>query len=270
MKPQPLSQSKSIKMLVNARSGWGKTRLLGSSPGENNLIIRPPIDYNDSILPADRKRWQELVAKDWTAMEEVFEYLRHEGDKHDWVWFDSISGYQDIGLDDIWENLIIEKPHRKKYGLDKGEYGINMQRLGRWVRDVATLSDSGMFNFGMTAWPAELSPNPEDSEVEEKMMPWVQGKNMSMKMCGYMNIVAFGDYTAKGSRILRFMESEHIYAKCQFDGTDAPGSVRDLGYKMVNPSMPKVIDMVEKGKGANNPRRTRAKRTAKRGGRMSK
>jgi hypothetical protein len=106
----PLTDSKSIKILVCAPSGWGKTRLAGTSPGKPNLFIRPPVDYTDSVLAADKKRWLQWIVRDWSGMEDVFEHLRHEGDKYNWVWFDSISAYQDIGLDDLWETIITENP----------------------------------------------------------------------------------------------------------------------------------------------------------------
>jgi hypothetical protein len=251
----PLSDSKSIKILVCAPSGWGKTRLAGTSPGKKNLFIRPPIDYTDSVLTEDKPRWMQWIVRDWTQMEEAFEHCRHEGEQYEWVWFDSISAYQDIGLDDLWQTIIDEKPHRKRYGMDKGDYWINMQRLGRWVRDMATLSDTGAFNFGITAWPAELSPSPEDSDIEQKMMPWVQGKNMSMKVCGYVNIVAFGAYSPKGNRVLHFMESEHIYAKDQFDMFDK--------YKLYRPTMPQIVAAVESKRGLEKPRTNRRRRVKK-------
>lgn len=256
MPARPLGSSKSIKILVCAPSGWGKTRLAGTSSG-TALFVRPPVDYVDSVLPEDKGRHQEWVVPHWTAMEDCFEHLRHEGEKlYNWVWLDSVSAYQDIGLDDLWQTIIDEKPHRKRYGLDKGDYWINMQRLGRWVRDVATLSDSGAFNFGITAWPAELSPSPEDSEIEQKMMPWVQGKNMAMKVCGYVNIVAFGTVTPKGTRRLQFMESDHIYAKDQFDMFP--------DYKLLNPTIPKIERAVHKKWAATDGKPTRRRKSARR------
>lgn len=246
----PLTDSKSTKMIVVAPSGWGKTRLAGTSSG-TALFVRPPVDYVDSILPADKPRHKQWVVRDWAAMEDCFEHLRHEGSElYSWVWFDSISAYQDIGLDDLWETIVTEKPHRKRYGLDKGDYWINMQRLGRWVRDVASLSDTGAFNFGITAWPAELSPSPEDAEIEQKMMAWVQGKNMAMKVCGYMNVVAFGTVTSKGTRRLQLAETEHIYAKDQFDMTEK-------GF-MLNPTIPKIEAAIDK-------KRTPVRKTKARG-----
>ncbi|HVI76767.1 MAG TPA: AAA family ATPase [Candidatus Acidoferrum sp.] len=257
----PLTDSKSIKMLLNAPSGWGKTRLFGTAQ-KSALFIRPPVDYVDSILPEDKPRHKQWVVRDWSAMEDVYEHCRHEGQElYDWVFFDSISSYQDIGLDDLWETIIIEKPARKRYGLDKGDYWINMQRLGRWVRDMATLSDSGAFNLGITAWPAELSPSPEDEEIDRKMMPWVQGKNMAMKVCGYMNIVAFGTVTSKGTRRLQLNETEHIYAKDQFDCTDK-------GF-MLNPTIPKLVSAIDSKRGSLNgrPRTTGRKRAKVKGAR---
>lgn len=193
-------------------------------------------------------------------MEDCYEHLRHEGEeKYSWVWLDSISAFQDIGLDDLWEVIITEKPARKRYGLDKGDYWINMQRLGRWVRDVAALSDRGAFNFGICAWPAELSNSPEDSEVDKKLMPWVQGKNMSMKMCGYVNIVAFGSVTSKGTRRIQLNETERVYAKDQFDCT-AKGF-------MLNPTIPKLMDAIEAARAKRPEQKPTRRRTARRGAR---
>src|SRR5262249_32626854 len=123
MPPRPLSDGKSIKILVFAASGWGKTRLAGTSSG-TALFVKPAVDYVDSVLPGDKSRHKEWVVHDYAEMEDVEEHLRHEGEQYSWVWFDSISAYQDIGLDDLWETIIVEKPQRKRYGLDKGDYWI--------------------------------------------------------------------------------------------------------------------------------------------------
>ena len=245
----PLTMSSSIKLLVQADSGWGKTRLLGTSPGRN-LIIRPPTDMVDSILAKDKPRCSQWIADDWSEMEDIEESLRMEGKKNwDWVWFDSISGYQDIGLDDLWDTIITENPRRKRHGLDKGDYGINMQRLGRWVRNIVAIADTGAFNFGITAWPKELEPSPDDPDREAKLMPWVQGKNMSSKVCGYMNVIAFGDLTSKGTRVLRFMETPRYVARTQFDDQSGPGTFKGADYKILNPDMPKIIEMIDKSRG---------------------
>lgn len=232
-------------MFLFADPGWGKTRFAGTSPGRV-LIIRPPFEHVDAILPRDRSRVREEVVDDWDGMNVIKDRLRAEGQKYDWVWFDSISGFQDAGLDDLWQTVITEKPHRARYGLDQAEYGINMMRLGQWVRDIVALSDTGMFNFGMTAWPAELQESQDPMRVK-RLMPWVQGKNMSSKMCGYMNVVAFGDYTDKGTRILRTSGTDRYFAKDQFDSLQPKGT-------LLEPTMPKLLAKIN----AKRPKQPKA------------
>lgn len=233
-----------VAMCLYGNPGTGKTRLIGTGP--RTLIVRPPTDHTDSIRGGDAS---EKVVTDWDSLNEVYEYLRHGGAKEwDWVWLDSISLFQDHGLDDIWENVIAEKPHRAKHGADKGEYGINMQRLSRWVRHMVGLQG---FNFGVTAHPAELA-NVDDELI---LMPYVQGRNMSNKVCGYMNIVAYLDVNDKGRRILRTSATDRYYAKDQFDAFE--------NGRLADPDMPKIIAAVAKARGGkkSTTAKTKARRT---------
>jgi hypothetical protein len=235
--------------------GWpnaGKTNLIAT--GANTLIIRPPIEHTDGILKA-APNVKEWVVRDWKEMtDDVLEYLRHEGAKWDFVWLDSISGWQDVGLDDIWADVIARKPHRKEHSLDKGEFGINMNRLSQFVRGCVGCDQ---FNFGFTAWPEELS----DEEGNTRLMPWVQGKNMSTKMCGMMKLVCYMERVKKkdGSyvRVLRWAENEDYYTKNQVhlpsDG------------KLINPTMPKLLDLVEQHRpGKTSTTTTTARRRPRR------
>lgn len=247
-------RSKGVKILVYGDPGIGKTRFVGTG-GAKTLIIRPPTDNTDSIRDPGVKEW---VVRDWDGMWEAFEYVRHEGfRKFDWIWLDSISAWQDQGLDDIWDTVTTEKPHRKRYGLDKQEYGINMTRLGQWVRHMVGMADDGMFNFGITAWPREL-PESDDPDAEEKLMPWVQGKNMATKMCGYMNVVAFMTKTRKGTRILYTEASKGHYAKDQFDAF--PDG------KLLRPTVPEMMKLITRKRGGRpeRPSRTAVRPRAKR------
>lgn len=219
---------KKIKILVYGIPGAGKSVLAGTSPGRV-LILRPPTDHLDS-LPAG-SAVDEWVMSDWDDMTEATEYLRHEGGKdYDWVWVDSISLLQDHTLDHVWADAVARKPTRAEYGVDKGEYGINMSRLGEWFRHVV---GADQFNFGVTAHPFETV----DLESEPVMMPWVQGKQMSEKICGYMNVVG-RLFVKDGKRIL---ETEH---KGLYWAKDQLGIGRVL-----EPTMPKVLAKVSKAKG---------------------
>jgi len=201
----------SVTMFLYGPPGCGKTRLIGR---DGVLIVRPFTDHTDSIRVPGAEEWE---VNDWTEMYNVREFLVHEGAKHyKWIWLDSISLFQDTGLDDIWDGVVAKYPHRKEYSLDKGEYGINMWRLQGWVRDIVGIKD---LNFGITAHP-EYLPNPITGEV--KMQPYVQGKNMTTKIQGYCNIVGYLEVvhdkkTGKNRRVLRTRGTEDYEAKDQYD-----------------------------------------------------
>jgi hypothetical protein len=238
---QPLSRGKKINFLLYARNGIGKTTLVGTTPGRT-LILRPPVDHTDSIdnPPPGMEEW---VIRDWNENWEALDYLRMHGARDwDWVWMDSISLWQDIGLDDIWETVLNEKPQRRRYGLDKAEYGINMFRLAQWIRHIV---GAQQFNFGVTAHPADLPEGGAyENDSRELLMPFVQGKNMSNKICGYMNVVGYLDLAKSKKepppRILRFNATDEYYAKDQFKAF--------AGGKLLNPTMPEIIKLIEEAK----------------------
>jgi hypothetical protein len=240
-------------MCLYAKSGVGKTRFVGSS-GEGTLILRPPTDHTESIFGTP---CEELVVQDWQQMDEVKDYLRAEGKKYRWVWLDSISLWEEMGLDDVWEAAKQKNPRRAEYGRDKGEYGINMQRMEEWLRAIVGID---RFNFGVTALPM-LVTDPETGE--EQWMPLVQGTSgkRSHLLCGYMNIVAYLSVTGTGSKVRRTLYTQHDaehYAKDQYSALE--------GGKLDNPTVPKLMEAVAKARAAaasaNRPRRRSSRRAA--------
>lgn len=234
-----LSDSEKINILLYGHPGAGKTRFIGTGPAKT-LIIRPPVDHLNSIKNEARRGKHQWVVRSWTDMLDALEYLRERrGAGYEWVWLDSISLFQDTGLDDIWSAVLARKPTRGEYGLDKAEYGVNMFRLGQWVRHIVGMEQ---FNFGCTAHPAFMeNPFSEDEEnIEPIMMPYIQGKNMAPKICGYMNIVGYlavnklKDGTERRTLIAR--ATERTYGKDQFDAI--PNG------RLTNPSIPRLIRLI--------------------------
>lgn len=246
----PTVNSKHVFLGLFGEPGIGKTRLAGSSAAlGTTMLIRPAVDHTDSILSQFKGLIDERIVRDWNDMDELRDELRQEGEKLEWVWVDSWSLLQDVLLDDLFETAVLEKPARGRYGPDKQEYGINMYRIGAWMRHVI---GPDLFNFGFTAHPATLaSPDlDEDGDPVEKLMPWIQGKNMSPKLCGYTNLICFMERAGKNKkRVIRTQTDERFYAKDQFDAFGESGVLWE-------PTMTKIMEAIETSPGRKSVRKT--------------
>lgn len=242
-----LGASAKVCWLNYAVPGVGKTSLLGTG-GRKTLIIRSPLDHVDPLLRlAPAVRPQEWVVTGWDEALEAQEEVRHAPTgRWDWVWLDSGSLFFDQGLDDIWDAVTTEKPHRLKYGPDKPEYGVNMWRLALWIRTMVT---DGGFNFGITCHP--FVTDYFDDTI--KLGPYIQGKNMPPKICGYMNLVTYmevkEDQSKNEVRVLHARNTGQFYAKDQFEFTGGRGY-------MVNPTMPKIMTAIDRARGQVKPAMT--------------
>lgn len=248
---KPVGMGGNIKFLAYAAPGTGKTRLAGSST-KPTLIIRPPMDHTDSLATVGSSA-EEWVIDSWAEMEEAYEYLKHEGERtYHWLALDSISIWQDSGLDDVFEDTVARKgPERAAFGPDKGEYGVNMHRLAKWVRHICALD----MNIMITAHPYQS----EDDEGDLLMMPYVQGKQMPEKICGYMNLVGYlkvHESEKRGkTRILLTDRAGKFYAKDQFDA---------FGGKVIEPTLDKIEEDIEAAKAKIKPPKRAAKKATKR------
>jgi hypothetical protein len=253
---EPANKTKHIFIGVHGDPGIGKTELEGTSPGKN-LIIRSPQSHLNAIPPKQLAKIEKATVSDWDDMMELQSYLRVDGEAYDWVWLDDAGSLFEQLMDDIWDDVIKRKPARAEFGLDQGEYLINQQRFFRWLRHIV---GADKFNFGFTAW-SQLYDSPdqdEDGDPISKLMPWMRVKGSPLMLCGYMNVVGY--YTkakigGKDQRVLRTESSPRYYA------TDKFGA---LGGRVVEPTMPKIIERIEKARGATTreTKRPAAKRRA--------
>lgn len=247
-----VGETKFVKLLSYAMFGVGKTIFTGSA-GPKSLILRPPTDHTDSIISFYPKgqRPKEWIVHDWDEMEEAGQYLRQHGSEWEWVTLDSLSVWQDTGLDDIWAAVIERRPDRAALhaGMDKGEYGRNMERIGQWVRNVVSIDT---FNFGITCFPTMRLDAPSG---DRKLMPWVQGVMMSEKICGYMNMVGYMEKkispsTGRVYRQMTFEETPDFYAKDQFNAFEK--------HRLIDPTLPKILAAVAAAKGKSSSTKTTA------------
>lgn len=254
-----------LRILVYSFPGWGKTSLVGTSAELGKTLI---IHSSMSLLPSrvmKQPKLDEFVADSWEQMLEIQEYLRMSNHPYKWVWWDCLSIDQDVLLDDVWAGTIAEKPGRAyklgsdgkatgpnlspTSGLDKGEYGRNMERIQQWIRHTV---GANSFHFGVTCHPHE-GQHPTNDEGGTILRPYVQGKNMSEKTCGYMNMVAFLEVMEnrdKKWRRLHTAETSRFYAHDRYDAFLPKGYVD-------NPTMSTImtaVDATRNGRTTSAPR----------------
>lgn len=243
MEPQSLEDGRGVSMMLVGMPGVGKTPFIASGP--KSLIVHPPADNMDSVPKGSPVK--ELVIRDWSEAFECLAYCNQLPVRENpdiWVWLDSISVWQDYGLEDLLKDAIERKPSRAvergeteyaiddhvqslyvedgkimvpEFDADKAEYGINMKRIARWVRDMHGFAKEGKFNFGITAHAFEwMDPIAE----EQVLAPYIQGKGMVSKICGYMNIIAYMREIPRDDgppQKVLFTKTPGFYGKDQYD-----------------------------------------------------
>lgn len=262
--PQPVSEGIGKKpcVMIYGVPGARKTRFVGS--GEGVLIIRPPTDHTDSIADSDA---DEIVCGDWSAMFETFANLQQgAGKRYKWVWWDGISLGQDVLLQDVMADALVRKPTRAvnkggiqvpEFSFDQGEYGINFNRIVKWVGDMVGLAKDGMFGFGITAHPMDWY---DPVKQEHMLAPWVQGKNMSEKICGFMNIVAYLQVQKRKDdtpQTVLLTEAEGFYGKDQYNCFPELKNGRS---GLISPTLPKLEKLIG---GRMEPEKRRKQRPAR-------
>ena len=226
--------------LVYGEPGVKKTRdIVGRLPG-STLILKPPTDHIDSLRPADKARVKTWTVNDWAEADRAEDYLRSEGGNWDNVAIDSLSLLQDHLLDDELEteiNEISRNPKRRLWGPDQGVYGRNMFKLAAFCRHVI---GPDLFNLLIVCHsstePLKSPDVDDDGDPIPKLMPWVQGKNMSPKICGYTHMVTLMATNSAGKTFLRTQSNENFYAKDQFHV--APNGV------ILEPTGDKVVGLI--------------------------
>jgi hypothetical protein len=249
-----IALGKKTSMTIFGDTGIGKTRLIGGGGGDT-LILRPPTDNTDSIRVSGVREW---IVKDHAELLEAMEFARHEGDKFDWIWWDSASMWQYVGLADVFQAAIDRNKARADYGPDKGEYGINMSRISEFLRQMHGCSQAGMFNFGVTALASEISIS-QDPEAVKKLRPSLTGKDMAQTLMGLMNIVAFYEIVEQNKsfhRILRSQPTDRYDAKDQLDAFPK-GRLVDPEWSDVSGAIEKARSRLIRERGTTTRRKPR-------------
>lgn len=227
-----------IKMGIYSHPGEGKTVLWGSGGKDVLFINSDP----EGTISADAQGYQyhRVDAFDWDDMDQVYDWLK--GDKPSdfrWVVWDSLTLFQDMALiDDVMVDAIADNPKQEEFVPSKREYLINMNRLGRMVRQLCKLP----YNIGISFHVMTTTESGGDGTI---FMPQVQGKNMPSKIAGYMNVVGYMDKRkAEDDKIVQsilFRREGRFYAKDRWHA---------LGQRVDRPTLPKIEGLIEQRRAA--------------------
>jgi hypothetical protein len=223
-----------IRMIVYGDPGVGKTPFAATAP--NALMLEADRGEQSAVINGSTaKKW---VLEDYNDSTEAYEYLRHGGTKDfEWLILDGITMFQERGLDHIMADLVASKPHRQLWGPDKGEYGQNMNRIAKFIRDLKDLP----INLILTAHAMVSERELADGSIVTNMMPAIQGRLMPQKICGYVGIV--GHLQTLPSK--RNKEGEYpVFSTRRRDGWYGKDRYSAIG-RMPNPTVPKIIAAIE-------------------------
>lgn len=240
-----------INMCVFSHPGVGKTVLAGTA---NEQMLIMDSDKGTESAGAQGSKAKRVSAIDHGEIGDIYDFLANERHPFTWVWWDSLTLFQNRALiDDIMPNAVAQSPRQEEFVPSQREYLINMNHIMRWVRLFVDLP----INFGVSCHVLVS----EESDGTTLYMPAVQGKGMPSHVTGYMNVVGYyakkeekGKIT-KVTRKMLVQPSGKYYAKDRFAA---------LGNVLTDPTLTQIEGMIRKspaGKGLIVPERRSGKVT---------
>lgn len=233
-------KARHIRPIIYADPGAGKTVLIGT--GERTLILNADGKEGTDSAARFNSSADEWEVRSYKDLREAHRFLKGGGVKeYSWVWLDSSTLFQEIGMDDIMKEMLVKRPDRDPDVPDKGEYLKNQTRFSAWIRDMRRLE----INFGMTAHIMRI----EDEDGEVIYLPAIRGGGgaLSSKICGYFSIVGRlyprsekGGKKKKGNaewpgNVLSVVRRGKWYGKDRYHALDG---------RMINPTIPKIEQAV--------------------------
>lgn len=244
-----------INMMVYGHPGEGKTPFWGT--GNERLLIMDS-DHGFESAAAQGSKASVVSATNYDDVLEVYDWLRVEGHKeYDWVVWDSLTLFQErVLIDEIMVDAVADNPNQDEFVPSMRQYLINMNKLGRYVRDFVDLP----MNFGISCHVL----NDRDPDGAAVYMPAIQGKGMPSRISGYMNIIGYLGHAqigeGDGKTTIQRMLTQKVgkfYARDRFQA---------CGLYVDEPTVPKIEALVNAKKAAlkkETVAKTPAARTAR-------
>ncbi len=239
LKKKNVLTRRGINLLVYSVPGEGKTVLAGTSP--KGLIMNCDLG-DESITDSD---CDAVDVTNYGELEDMYQYLKHEDHGYEWVWWDSLTLFQDRTLiDEILADAHAENPRQSADVASQREYLVSMNKVGRYVRQFVALP----INFGITCHVGTQDLKEPDSD-DLIYMPLIQGNGMPSKVCGYMNVVGYLHEKDEKKRLIT-QRTSRFYAKDRFNA---------LGKAVINPTIPKIEKLIKEKSGSSKTSETKKK-----------
>lgn len=226
----------SINMCVYSHPGVGKTVLAGTA--DERMLIMDSDKGTESAAVRGSKA-KRTPAIDHEQIGNIYDYLANVKHPFTWVWWDSLTLFQNRALiDDIMPRAVETNPRQEEFVPSQREYLINNNHIMRWIRLFVDLP----INFGISCHVLIG----EEADGETMYMPAVQGKGMPSHVSGYMNVVGYyakreekkeGAKKETVARKLLVQPRGKYYAKDRFAA---------LGSIMTDPTLPQIEAMIRK------------------------
>lgn len=231
--------SQYTSLLIFGDPGSGKTPLALTAP--NPIMLECDRGLKAAAVKAKGKKW---VINDYNDLTKAYEFMRNGGcKKFDWLIFDSLTMFQDRGLDHIMDDLHAAKPHREVWAADRGEYGQNMNRISRFIRDLVDLP----INVIVTCTAMVHEVERPDGSTVTSYWPTVRGVGMPQKISSYFDIVAHLQQVPSKTKP---DQDYPVLSTRRRDGWYARDRFGVIG-RMPRPTMAKVIAAIEANKQGN-------------------
>lgn len=229
-----------LNMLVYGHPGAGKTRLGGTADDSplTSPVLFLDIDGGTKTL-RNKKDIDVIQVRDPQHLKEIHDELRVSNNGHyKTVVIDSLTELCKLDMRIIMLDVAGKNPNQDVDVPSQREWGKSNEHIRRIVRAYRDLEMNTIFT-------AHMVESKDESTGQMTYYPSVPGK-LKAEVPGFIDVVGYLYVSIEQeelTRVIQFQQSKKIIAK---DRTDA------LGPRMVDPTIPAMMELINNSKGSNN------------------
>lgn len=237
-------------------SGVGKTVLLGSVP-DKHLIVSTDVEGTASAK-AFKSTADELQVKTWAEYLAFHDWFVHTGHKeYPWLSLDTVDELEEL----CWQAQLVDPTMKRfsKYQPNKADYPVVWRKVRENVMELNRLPVNVLYSSHVMRIDTESEE--ADDETVTMAMPLVGSTkrgDLSSYLCAQMSLVGY----MRSSKNDDGKEQRKLYTSAT-NRWVAKDRYNVFGRGMLNPTVPKMLDLISSGSAgtAAAPRRRRVRAT---------